>query len=219
VRRASRHALLAAAALALVATLAGGPAADAGSTACKPRGYVVEAESRDAIVIRRRHGSRVYGCLLSRGRLVRLNDAFGPYALAGRYVAYFAVPNDDPATGPYNLLTVRNLANGNIRRVVAAYVPQPETSAGRDGETPAAITDIVLKRNSSVAWISCRPPDPNSSDCFPRDPDTPFQVWRADRRGRKLLDSSETIRLRSLRREGHRISWRRGDEVRTATLR
>jgi hypothetical protein len=64
--------------------------ADAASTGrcTKPEGYGVVARSREAVVFRRRFGLRAYGCLRSRGKLVRLFYATGNYKLAGPYVAY-----------------------------------------------------------------------------------------------------------------------------------
>jgi hypothetical protein len=189
----------------------------ASSSSChKPRGYVVQAKSHEAVVFRRRSGLRAYGCLYRRGKLVLLSDAVGNYRLAGRYVAYLLHSSD--TEGTFTRVMVRDLRSGGFRHIEAAYSQLPE-SRPDDGEADAKVTDLTLKRDGAVAWISCPPSDPGANHCYASDPEAPYEVWRADSRGRKLLDASDAVGLRSLHREGARITWLRGGEMRSATLR
>ncbi len=190
------------------------PAASAKST-CLPRGYVVEKRTQTTVVVRRRSTGRVYGCLPSRGRLVRLPGAAGPYAAAGRYVAY-EQSTSDPAGLTQRFLAVRSLINGRLRRGPAIYALDPNDPSDSDYENAAQITDVTLKRNGSIAWISCLVFEQR---CTPRDPMAPYQVWRADSGGTKLLESSDAVRLRSLHRDANSLNWRSGERLRRATLR
>jgi hypothetical protein len=85
------------------------------------------------------------------------------------------------------------------------------------GESQGAVTDLTLKRNASVAWISCFGYSTRSCS------NAPYQVWRADRRAGKweheLLEESSDIQPRSLRRQDSTITWRRGEATRSASLR
>jgi hypothetical protein len=144
-------------------------------------------------------------------RRVRLADFSPRYPLAGRYVAYREV-SEDPVAGTHYDVFVTNLRSGRARRVHPAFTNQ----TADDGTVNSTITDIVLKRNGSVAWISCPTRDGNAEFCFR---DGPFQVWRLDRRGAKKLDSSAKVRRDSLRRTDSRISWRHGGAMRRASLR
>jgi hypothetical protein len=200
------------------ATVALAAPSGAAADGCTPPGYAIEAKSSASVVVRKRYTERVYGCLRSHGRLIRLHGAIGGYAAAGRYVAYLESFSDPAGAQRFSLVVV-NVATRNTRRAAPAYVPQPPTPAARDGETAATITDTALTRKGSVAWIACRPRDPNGGRCGGGTPSRPVQVWRADRRGRELLDSSDAIRTRSLRRHGRRISWRHDGATRHATLR
>jgi hypothetical protein len=205
---------VAAGALLLICGSSGAGASSNGSCE-KPRGYVVAAKTHEAVVFRRRFGYRAYGCLRRRGKLVRLFDAVGNYKLARRYVAYLVVTSD--SEGTFYRVIVRDLRTEGFRHIEAAYSNLPEHNPD-DGEVAARITDLTLKRNGSVAWISCPPSDPNANHCAAPDPDVPYEVWRVDRRGRKLLDHSSEIELRSLIRKDSTISWRRAGAKQSATM-
>jgi hypothetical protein len=196
---------------ALAALPAGGAGANGGPCAV-PRGYFVLKKTHRAVVMVRERGSqRVYGCLFKVDRRVRLADFSPRYPLAGRYVAYREV-SEDPVAGTHYDVFVVNLRTGRARRTHPAFT----TPTADDGTVNSTITDIVLKRNGSVAWISCPTRDGNEEFCFRNGP---FQVWRLDRRYAKKLDSSAEVRRRSLRREGSRISWQHGAASRSASLR
>jgi hypothetical protein len=199
--------------IALAAALSVG--ADAAEHRCsKPRGYTVEVKSRYAVVYL---GENAYGCLFNRGRRVLLYDAIDNFTLAGRYVAY-RQDSYDPDGTVYYLFTVFDLRRERWHTISAAYADLPLTSASQDAEAEGVITDVALKKNGSVAWISCAPQFPDDSQCRKGDEETPPEVWRTDHRGTKLLDASTAIRLRSLKRTGSRITWRHGGKERTATL-
>jgi hypothetical protein len=204
-----------AAAVAL-AVMAAAPAPGAKHTrhCLTPRGYEVAERSREAVVLVRKRDGRAYGCLFAVGRHYGVSNAAN-YTLAGRYVAY-----DSESFGPDGTeslyVAVRNLRNGHFAHAAPIY----KDDAFEEAEAPGAITDLVLKRNGSVAWISCFANNAHRRPCFPSpDPDLPYQVWRADTRGRKMLDASDGVARRSLRRDGSTLSWRHGAETRTATLR
>lgn len=192
-----------------------GPDARAdGSGHCHPTvGARVIKKTREAVVIQRRDG-RVYGCYFRSGRFTRVPADVPGYTLAGPYVAY-SLQSFDPDGTEFLLLIVRDLRTGRDHHSPAIYTaPQYP-----DGEGPGAISDITLKRNGSVAWISCLASDPNRTRCYPPDPQAPYEVWRADRRGRKLLERSSTIRLHSLSRKASTITWRSDGMTRSAALR
>jgi hypothetical protein len=205
------------AAVALLAlTLAPWDSAAAAKRACaKPHGYTVEAKTRYAVVYSGPTGDDpVYGCLFSRGRLVELYDAVYNYRLAGRYVAYEQISYEPEGT-VYYLLTVRDLRRGTWHTISPSYVHVD--GGNQDGEDLGYVSDVVLRKNGSVAWISCYPVYPSDYDC--RDQGAPTEVWRRDSRGRKRLDASTEVGLRSLKRRGATITWRHGREMRSAALR
>jgi hypothetical protein len=184
----------------------------------KPRGYVVKTKTREAVIFTNRHGYKAYGCLYRQGDLVRLSGAVGQYRLAGRYAAYFLRYAEVGDITQYRVM-VRDLRTGGFRHIEAAYSDLPEQRPD-DGYTAARVTNLTLKRNGSVAWLSCFPWDADvSHHCRAPQPDLEWEAWRADTRGRKLLDASDEVRVRSLRRDRSTLTWRHGDETRTATLR
>jgi hypothetical protein len=191
--------------------------AEAEHRACaKPHGYTVEAKTRYAIVYSGPTGDDpVYGCLFSRGRLVQLYDADYNYTLAGRYVAYEQVTYEPEGT-VYHLLTVFDLRRERWHTISPAWV-WPD-GGNQDGEDWGLVMDVVLKKNGSVAWISCTPVPVNVYHCRDRDRDTPAEVWRVDSRGRKRLDVAAEIGLHTLVRQGSTITWRHGSKRRTAQL-
>ena len=204
-------------ALAAAGLIAGGSAGAASHASCiKPRGYVVKEKTRAAVVFTNRNGYRAYGCLYRRGELVRLSGAVGSYTLAGKYVAYF-LRFYELESGPVYRVMVRDLRTGGFRHIEAAYSDLPQQAGPDDGYVASKIRGLVLKRNGSVAWLSCfaKP----SGGCPAPAEDVEWEAWRADTRGRKLLDASADVRLRSLRLEGSSLTWRHGTHTRTATLR
>jgi hypothetical protein len=201
----------------LVATVSAG-SAEARDRGCEiPRGYTVDAKTRYAVVYSGPTADDpVYGCLFSLGRRAELYDVDGDVTLAGRYVAYPQTSYEPDGT-IYYLLTVFDLRRRRWHTISSAYVNV--SHGNRDGEDGGEVTDVALKKNGSVAWISCAPifGNPDQNDCF-RDPDIPPEVWRTDRRGTRKLDTSAELGLRSLKRHGSTITWRHGSTTRTAQL-
>jgi hypothetical protein len=188
-------------------------ATGARSSCATPHGYRVEAKTRKAVVLVERHGDDRFGCLFSVGRHIPV--APSPfYKLSGRYVAYRSDTSDVSATRSV-LMVVRDLKNGHFRHIAAMY----KDPAFVDAEAPSTYTDVTLKRNGSVAWISCFTHDDDGARCLGRDPEVPFEVWRADTRGHKLLDKSSEMGIHSLKRDGSNITWRKSGDTRSATLR
>jgi hypothetical protein len=175
----------------------------------------VKTKTREAVVFTNRNGYKAYACLYRRGELVRLSGAVGPYRLAGNYVAYF-LSFYEIESGPIYRVMVRDLRTGRFRHVEAAYSDLPAPEDDDYGESAAKIKGLVLKRNGSVAWLSCFTDEPGR--CRGPAEYVEWEAWRADTRGRKLLDASADVRLRSLRLEGSTLTWRHGTEARTATL-
>jgi hypothetical protein len=192
------------------------PSVATAKRACaKPHGYTVEAKTRYAVVYSGPTGDDPsYGCLFSRGRLVELYDAVDNYTLAGRYVAY-EQNSYEPEGTVYYLLTVFDLRRRTWHTISPAWI-WPDDSGNKDGEDLGYVADVVLRKNGSVAWISCRPVYLADYDCG--DVGAPTEVWRRDSHGRKRLDASTGVRLRSLKREGSAITWRHGSKRRTAQL-
>ena len=204
----------------VVALLAAGTAVAASAEArhrgcAVPRGDAVEAKTRYAVVYVQ-DAEHIYGCLFSLGRRALLFDAEDPLLLAGRYVAYEQV-SYDPDSTVYYLLTVFDLRRRTAHSFSSLYEEQPPTASSRESQDPGMATDLVLKKNGSVAWISCWRFPPGPGGCAV-DADTPAEMWRTDSRGTKLLDASTDVRLRSLKRKGSTITWRHGTERRTARL-
>jgi hypothetical protein len=191
-----------------------GSAAAARRACAKPHGYVVEVKTRYAVVYTQRRGEGAYGCLFSRGQLVPLYDSVGAWTLAGRYVA-FAQVSYYPDGTVYYLFTVVDLRRSAWHLIWPMY--ELVDGGSGDGEDWAFVTDVVLRKNGSAAWISCRPLTASNHDC--RGADEPTEVWRSDTRGRKRLDASTDVGLRSLKRKGSTITWRHGSKARTAQLR
>jgi hypothetical protein len=215
-RRGGASAFGAAAVVALLAIAGPGGAAATSTGSCKkPDKYVVAVKTSKAVVFTNRHGYRAYGCLFRRGKLVRLSGAVGKYKLAGSYVAYFLRFGDEE--GMFYRVMVRDLRTGGFRHIEAAYSDLPERRPD-DGESPAKVTNLKLKRTGAVAWISCSPSEPGETTCRAPQEDLEWEVWRSDSNGRKLLDSSPSVRLRSLELKGSALEWRHGSETRTATL-
>jgi hypothetical protein len=204
--------------VAAILLASGGAApAEASDHGCKlPRGAKVEARTKYAVVYYDRH-YRDWGCLYSLGRRAELYDKGGNVTLAGRYVAYPQTSYEPDGT-VYYLVTVFDLRKRSWHSFSSAYVSQPD--GNKDGEDSALVPDVALKKNGSVAWISCWPifGDADQNNCF-RDADLPPEVWRTDSRGTKMLDASADIGLRSLKRRGNTITWRRGSHRSTAQLR
>lgn len=190
-----------------LAVLWSAPVAEARNTCPKPRGYKQVAASGEARVFER--GEEAYGCHVSRDRLVGLGIAGSDYRLAGRFSSRWWVFCCEASDPPEHTIAVSNLRTGEFTRVYDVW-NGPDDS-GSDG----AVTASVLTRDGRIAWIACVP---RVDDAYRCDKAREYRLWRADRRGARMLDETSGVTLHSLRREGSTITWRHGDEPRSATL-
>lgn len=195
--------LLAAAVTAVVVAAAGGTAEARRAPACAKAGSTVTA-TKYARVFRQR--GRTYACRYRTGRRFLLGgDTVHNVRIAGRYVGYSRVTG---AAG--RKITVRELRRGRIvHDARAAALP------------PSLITDLRLKRNGSVAWIAqIMPLDlPLLPPHLRGDPRPTYEVRKADRAGKALLDRSRDIVPGSLRIRRTAAYWVKAGQVYSATLR
>jgi hypothetical protein len=211
-------ALVTAAALALPAVAP----AESRCAASRAAGTKVVFASNKAVVYKRREtkpgdGKQWlhYGCLYARDRewplsggFAEFSQDFGPWALAGRYVAFGYEYEEAAPDVAYEQIYVFDLRSGKQKY----RVPTPTEGSPR-GES--YVHAIVLKRNGSSAWI------PSYHDEYPH---VLFQVWEVEmgRDGkRRKLDEGDSIRPHSLALSGNgkTVYWRKGSEARSAKLR
>lgn len=202
------------------------PSSAAAATTCRAStapGAKIVIASRTAVVYKRREepapGAEKqwihYGCLYSRDRawqltrFVEFSQFLGPWALAGRYVAY-GYDVEEAAGGEQNdEIHVVDLRTGKQKPGA-----REATEGSPQGESRAQ--SIVLKPNASVAWIASY-----HGESFE---DLVFQVFAIETgRGgkRRKLDEGGAIRPNSLAlsANGKTLYWRAGSETRSATLR
>jgi hypothetical protein len=142
-----------------------------------------------------------YACLFSANRRFKLgqdeddDSDLGPFRLVGPYVAYHGAYC---SMGCGFDLRVLDLRDGTILRKL------PESSS-----TPlGAVTDLELKDNGSIAWISR--PAPYSTETAP-------SVSAYDSLGLRQLDVGD-IELHSLELDGSTLSWTKEGVLQSATL-
>ena len=150
-----------------------------------------------------------YGCLYSVGRRIELgldddaDSGDGGYKelfrLSGPYTAY---QHGCTSEGCYPALSVVDLRDGREVRT-----SKPVMSPTGDWiYWAASATDLVLKPNASVAWIS---------DAEGRGP----EVWAFDGVSHRRLDAGMLIQKKSLELNGSSVQWKNGDQWRSAPLR
>ena len=175
--------LVAAGLTAAFVAAAGGPAEARRATACAKVGTTVTA-TKYARVFRQR--GRTHACRYRTGRRFLLGgDTVHNVRLAGRYVGYSRAVTG--AAG--RKITVRELRRGRVvHDARAAALP------------PSLITDLRLKRNGSVAWIAqITPLDAPLHPYGMGDPRPNYEVRKADRAGKALLDRGREVAPGSLR--------------------
>lgn len=209
-------AILVAVAAGLALPGSGAGEARTAASACVPDGAEVVARSRDAVVVRRLRtaytGERVphhYGCLLSHGRLVLLDEndgAFGwflirPVRFAGRYVAHVSDLANMGLEEDSISVVVTDLRRG---RTVSNDCTAEDDVDGDIECFPVRVVSLVLKETGGVAWI-----------------DRDFNVMKHDRGAREpeRVDMGRRVERRSLRVRGSQLSWVNAGRRRTATLR
>lgn len=226
----ARVALLA---LALLAVAAGRPAAGAGAP-CQRQGWREIARDRQAnVLVRRGSPGAAAACLFRRDKLLRLaspdEDYVSHVTLRGHFVAFFdhfVSGSDDFETTQFKVADIarRKLAFADRTTLWVTGL------AGNDRPPPKALPVVIeLKPSGSVAWSTC--PWHMSGGEFgeplrcnrPRE-NTRYEVLAhsagaADRRHARILDSGPAVDLKSLRLRGSRLTWRKGERLRHATLR
>ena len=151
---------------------------------------------------------KTFACLFAAGRQVPLDDeeyhdAYGPFRLAGSLLAYDYELEADGESDAASFIRVLDLRSGRERRQVCAGGPKSCAFESSD----VSVHSIVLLRSGGVAWTAS-----DGGEHF---------VFKADAGGeeRELDSAYGRIRLGSLRLSGGRVTWKRGDATRSATLR
>ena len=198
---------------AAVSLPAGGGASARSTAACKPRASEAVVKSRYARVYTRGHidydtgeTERLYGCLYSSGRPLRLfeasddgyvlSDSYADVRLAGRYVAWSEThtdisckadcpPDYEPTTYGIGLADLR----GRSRRGIAGQV--------LDGA-------LLLSKHGFLVWAQ---PGPGAT----------VDVRARDTAGVRELDTGG-IDPASLSLHGSKVSWTKDGVRRSATL-
>ena len=206
--RGIRPLIAAGSALAVLAATGGTAQAATTPTCSKKSGTTVRA-TKQARVFKK--SGRVYACLyrVARdrpGRRFLLGDAsVRNVRLAGRFVGYSRVVDEGAR------VTVKELRRGRIVHNARPLTLSPGFPV---------VTDLVLKRNGSVAWIAgATPLDlPMAPPGTPVDRRPNFEVQKADRGGRALLDQGREIAPASLTLSRSTFSWTKGGRNYSAQL-
>jgi hypothetical protein len=157
-------------------------------------------------------GGRLYGCLYSTGRIVKLTQGggidptLGEVALAGRYIG-FEIESAGPDDGPYADLFVQDLRTGRIKRATNSVDPS-------SGFFYGDVRKLVLTRKGAIAWIVR--PYSNRGNFKPL---PLLQVQKLDRNGPRLLDAGTGIKAKSLKLTRPRVTWRHGNTRHSVMLR
>ncbi len=148
-----------------------------------------------------------YGCLYSAGTPVALGldgfdeaglgQALDHFRLAGPYVAYGCGGNR--RDGCWATVSVMDLRDGTVHG--RKTLPLSQAGSFEAGTGPS---DVELKDNGSVAWIAGFGGQ--------------REVAVLDTAGERVLDSGSEIRADSLTLDGSTLTWRNGEETRSAVL-
>jgi hypothetical protein len=152
--------------------------------------------------------SRVYVCLRRKGLAyangsveAQLHEAIAPVALSGYFVAYGAtVYGTDTSTARLVVL------DAATRHTVASL---PATTFGSGPESFHSVSDLVVARDGSIAWIA------RSTGAFSA---LTFEVHSATHNIARVLDHGPQIVPGSLRLQGGTVSWRNGSRLSNAQL-
>jgi hypothetical protein len=173
---------------------------------CRPGpGTTTIARSSSARIFSASDGND-YACLYSSGKVRYLSSTehfeYRLVRFAGPYVAFVQnIEGGDDHIGDLNLRTGR-LRNFRIASPVGNSI------------CPGAEA-LVLKPDGAIAWIGT-----NFLPAFScSNPPAPvIEVRRRDRRGLRILDSSGTIALHSLRLTGSTLKWVDAGQTKTSSL-
>jgi hypothetical protein len=132
------------------------------------------------------------------------------FALSGPLVAY-AYEAGNGADECTERVRVLDLQSGRMLRSLVTGKLHPISNPPDGYVAPCAVypTRIVLKRNTSVAWIGLD----NSNYWSPF-----YEVYRVDARGRKNLDNGTKIDGNSLELHGSTITWTNDGVLKSASL-
>ena len=154
----------------------------------------------------------LYGCLLG-GEPIRLSRASDSFVwddpvLAGPYVAYSRAYCVDGCF-PFRV-HLRDLRDGS--RLPVGY---PSASTPANDRVAAAITDLVLKENASLAWIEWGMSPPGGARLGPL-----YRVIAQDSHGVRLLAEApgSNVNRTSLELNGSALTWGLGDITGSTTL-
>jgi hypothetical protein len=172
----------------------------------------VVAKTRTARVVLEGHAT-YYACL-KRHRAVEMGTrgAYGAswsevhhITLAGRYVGFatWAQEHNDFA---YYVMVI-DLRSRHSKFTLPTGTAPPDRRDYVTGLGPT--TRLVLKDDGAVAWIA--------QEMY-SDPTT-YEVHKADRGGKQVLDAGPDVDPRSLRLSGSRLSWTRNGQPAGAVLR
>jgi hypothetical protein len=206
--------------VAAASVVVGPPALAAGNRCHRPPDAIVMKTSHSSVVYALADTSdvfnsqtRFWGCLKSRGELVRLlgnsdkdlgdQTVNSRFRLQGRFVA-FVRTQTYKSVGSLALL-VYDLGNGRQVHRLGAGVAAPPPS----GES---ISHLVLSARGYIAWLQVGPaPFGSSTGAQPQ-----ASITVLDGRGQRVLDHGAASAIQRLRRAaGKGVTWLRGDETRS----
>jgi hypothetical protein len=151
-------------------------------------------------------------CLFRTGRRTRLSrgdlEAIGAFATRGRYAAYNSRSCGEGTEGCYYEMVVVDLVSRRVKLRTLNTLDPPfcvEAVGQGDDCGESGVGRVVVTARGSVAWITC---DGLADECE-RHPSFPAEVYLADTRGKRRLDSGRSIRARTLRLSPRKrsVSW------------
>ena len=132
-------------------------------------------------------------------------DEYGPFRFAGPFLAYAFFPSCAACEERQGSVMVQSLRTGR-HLYDAEAIEHLDTG-------DESVTDLVVKRNGSVAWIAIHD-DPPATDG-----EQDIEVNKRDRSGRARLDTGPGLGPRSLELRGSTLSWSKAGQRVSATLR
>ena len=196
------------------------PAAAAGSAGCDSAGSrTVYGTSLGRVFTKRRTTSGQprayvahYSCARRYGRRFLLaesdfagEDEYGPFRFAGPFLAYAFFASCAACEERQGAIMVQSLRTG--RHLHRAEAIEPLDTGDE------VVTDLVVKRNASVAWIAIHEDPPSAGGT------RTVEVNGQGTAGRVRLDAGPDVAPRSLTLSGATVSWSKGGRRASATLR
>jgi hypothetical protein len=182
---------------------------------CGIPGARVVAKTRVARVVLDNHVT-YYGCL-NHHRAVEMGTRTPPgyggaswgeihnITLAGRYVGFTEWAQDHNFLEYYVMVT--DLRTRRSKVALPTGTAPPDQRSYQTGFGPT--TGLVLKDDGAVAWIA--------QDIYAEP--TTYEVHKADRDGKQVLDAGPDVDPQSLRLTGSRLSWIKNGQPASAVLR